>query len=127
MVMPVVTAGRAAAERLMTDTVAIRRPGGEPDPLTGVAPGVLVYEGRAKLQTFEPHEQDRVAGGAHLTIQRSRIDLPVGDYRSQQGDVAEFTASTDPNVTGRRFRIVQEWPAKTHATAYRIAVDEVTT
>ena len=42
------------------------------------------------------------------------------------GDIVEVTVSRmDPMLTGRAFRITQEAPFKTFATAYRVFVDYI--
>lgn len=125
--LPVVEAGRRAAERRMTDTVRITRTDPDQvDELTGRGVDVTVYEGRAKVQGYTAYETRAEVAGATVVIQRSGLHLPVGAYRMRVGDVVEVTATaTDPFLVGRRYRIAQEAPMKTHATAYRVYVDAV--
>jgi|SRR5690625_2387466 len=125
-VMPVVRAGRAAAERLMTTQVVVTRPGGLTDPVTGEAEQVEVHRGKAKLTSYEGHEHAALAGQHALTEQRMSLHFPVGSFYPQVGDNATIVGSTDPFLVGRRFRIVQSAPFKEHDTAYRCFVDEVT-
>ena len=118
--------GRRAAESLMTDHVQIRRVvGSTVDPLTGEdSPEyTTVYEGKAKLQSFEGYEASREVISHSSVVQRMSIHLPVGSYRSSVGDVARIVRSVDPLLVGREYRVTQEAPFKTHATAYRIFVD----
>lgn len=83
-----------------------------------------VYEGRCKVQTLDPQEANPVAGGATYTVQRYRIDFPVGAFRPAVGQAVTITAATlDPNLTGRTFRVVALMH-KTAGTAYRLAVEE---
>ncbi len=120
--------GRRAAEALMVDEVKIVRPTGAVDPLTGkpVDPAT-VYDGKAKVQTYEGYEQDREVGGGSVTIQRYRVDVPVGAYAAQVGDVVTVTrARFDPNLVGRQY-ILRGPFFKTAATAYRMFVDDLNT
>lgn len=115
--------GRAAAERLMTDTCTVGRPGDVTDDVTGEAQTVVVYEGRCKVQTYEGYEQNPTAGGAVLTVQRYRVDLPVS-FRPEAGDVVTIVASqTDPRLVGKTYRVTAPFN-KTYATASRCFVDE---
>lgn len=125
-VMSALRSGRRAAERLMTDLVEIRRVVGTAvDPLTGrdEAELVVVYEGKAKLQSFEGYEASREVIAHSSVVQRMSIHLPVDSYRSSVGDVVRIVHSSDPLLVGREYRVTQEAPFKTHATAYRIFVD----
>lgn len=126
--MPVVRAGRAAAERLMLDQIGIRRPTGATvtDPVTLKVTRVydVIYEGKAKLQTYEGHEVTRDVVSATDVQQRSSVHFPVGALRTKPGDVVTVLSSVDTLLVGRSYRIVQDYPVKTHATAYRVFVDE---
>lgn len=119
--------GRRAAERLMVDRAAVRRKTGETvgeNTWQTVPVYETVYVGRMKLQTYEGHEVDREAAGQIVVQQRSTIHFPVGSFRSKPGDIVTVTESFDPLLVGRSWRIVQEYPVKTFATAYRVFVDE---
>lgn len=118
--------GRAAAERLMTDTCALERPGELVDDITGEAAMETVYTGRCKIQTYEGYEQNPTAGGMVLTVQRYRVDLPVS-VRARPGDLVTIAASpTDPHLVGKRYRVTAPFN-KSYATASRCFVDEVVT
>lgn len=125
--MTAVRAGRAAAERLMTDRCVVRRKvGDETDPDTFEVRPVYetVYDGRCKMQTYEAHEATPVVVGATQVVQRASLHLPVGSYRTAPGDVAVIVEARDPLLVGKAFRLVQEYPVKSHATSYRIFVDD---
>jgi len=130
---------RADAESLMLDTCTIGDPG-DPvtDPDTGevTTPLVVKYpdpswpddhprkHGPCKIQGLDPQELNPEAGGATLTVQRYRVDVPVGSFVPAVGDVVEVvTARLDPNLIGRRYRVVALLH-KSFATAYRLAVEE---
>lgn len=127
--MSALRAGRALAERMMVDHVIIRRiTGQETDRVTGKVTPVpqVVYDGKAKLQSYEGYEQSRDTAGVQYTVQRLSIHLPVGAYRINVGDVAEIITSTvDPLLVGRQLRLVSEAPFKTFGTAYRVFVDYI--
>lgn len=121
--------GRRKAESLMFDKCIIRRVTGETtDRETGkVVPEYAdMYEGKCKMQSYEGYEQAESTAEADLTLQRMSCHLPVGAYRINVGDIVEITASRlDPLLMGRKFRITQEAPFKTFATAYRVFVDYI--
>ena len=129
MSLPIITQGRRAAEALMTSTWLVERLTDDA-PLVGFTPTPMrstVYEGRGKLQSYEGQERRATVESASVTVQRLAIHFPVGSFATEPGDVATCTASTDPAMVGRSFRIVQAWPVKEHATAYRVSVEEVLT
>lgn len=118
---------RREAEALMTSEWLVERLA-EDAPLVGFTPTptrTTVYEGRGKLQSYEGNESRRGLSDASVTVQRLAIHFPVGAFEPMPGDVATCTASSNPALVGRVFRVSQWWPLKEHATAYRVAVDEV--
>lgn len=122
--------GRAAAEALMVDACTIARvtgPAGPIDPDTGVKappPTATVYSGRCRVQTYEAHESTPDTGAHVYTVQRYAIHIPVGSD-VQVDDQATITASAlDPDLVSRSYRVVALLH-KTHATAQRLAVDEI--
>lgn len=119
--------GRRMAESLMVDRWRVYRfEPGDVDPLTGL-PGadkqITVYEGKAKLASYEGYEQTPESVGHTSTVQRMTLHLPVGSYRPQVGHVAVCVESFDPNLVGTEYRITQDAPYKSLATAYRAFVD----
>lgn len=117
---------RGTAEELMTDTWRVSRNTETViDPLTGEesTEAETVYEGPAKLQSYEGHEASREVIMHSSIVQRMSLHFPVGQYRPQVNDVAECVASADPNLEGMVVRVTQDVPFKTHATAYRAFVD----
>lgn len=118
--------GRRAAESLMIDTCTV-------SPVTGVdestgAPtlGAAVYTGRCKVQASQAQEANPEAGGATYTVQRYAVHVPVGAFVPVVGQVVTLTAvPLDPLLVGRAFRVVALLH-KSLATAYRLAVEEVT-
>lgn len=125
-VFPVLQAGREAAERLMRTTVRITRPTGDVsfDGLTPVKESLVLYEGRAKLQSYEGYEQERTSVDASITSVRVRLDLPVGLVEVEPGDRVEVLACTDdPEMVGRSLRVAGLAPYKSMATAYRVYAD----
>ena len=116
--------GRRMAERLMVDRwVVYKLDMDDVDPLTGEAVRVTVYEGKAKLTSYEGYEQTPEVVGHTATVQRMSLHLPVGPYRPQVGHVAVCVESLDTNLIGTQYRMTQDAPFKTFATAYRVFVD----
>ena len=116
--------GRRMAERLMVDRWRVYRLDmDDVDPLTGEAARVTVYEGKAKLTSYEGYEQTPEVVGHTATVQRMSLHLPVGPYRPQVGHVAVCVESLDTNLIGTQYRMTQDAPFKTFATAYRVFVD----
>lgn len=120
-------AGRARAESLMLDSCTIGDlgdPATDPDTGEVTTPIDALYAGRCKVQTWEAQESNPEAGGAVLTVQRYAVHIPVGSYAPAIGHVVEVSsAALDPNLTGRRYRVVALLH-KTLATAYRLGVEE---
>ena len=122
--------GREAAERLMSDTVRVSRRSSEPvtDPVTGVVdyPATPFYEGRGRVQARQTEGQETSAGGQSFTVSDFTLQLPY-DTDLEPGDHVEVRASEmDPLMVGRVFA-VETIPRKTHMTAVRAGVEEVTT
>ena len=110
----------------MVDQVEIHRvTEGGPDPLTGQDRSTreLVYAGKAKVQSFEGYEHSGEVSGRVTVLQRMSLHIPVGEYRPQVGHVAKILSSPDGNLVGTEYRMVQDAPFKTHATAYRVFVE----
>jgi hypothetical protein len=138
-VLTALAAGRAAAEAIMLDACRITRTVGPPGPVDSVgertpAPTEVVYplpgaeapfDGRCKVQTFEPYESNRSSGGHVFTEQRYSLHLPVGAGPIQVDDVVEIlTAVADPLLVGNSYRIAG-LHHKTYATAQRLPMEEV--
>ncbi|MEU4399777.1 DUF6093 family protein [Micromonospora orduensis] len=125
----VLVRGRAAAEALMVDACVIRRDAGTTyDPDTGYPTESTseVYVGKCRVQQQSASAGDRDVGEAALLLLRLEVQLPMSVVGVRVDDVVEVTASVhDPDLPGRRFR-VRELAHKTHATARRLGVEEVT-
>ena len=123
--------GRRAAERLMSATVEVRRFTGETtiDDETLIETPIynVVYSGRAKIASYEAFEQTPEAAGGVVTVVRLRADFPVGSFVAKPGDACHVLSdSSDPLLAGRVYRLTVSAPYKSHATAYRVAAEEVT-
>jgi hypothetical protein len=114
-----VLAGRRAAEKLMSDTCEIVRlvPGEDEDGLD-VTIETVVYSGKCKVQTYEPYESNLVIVGNPVTQQRYQLHIPWGAAVLQVGDIARVAGRERP------LRVVALFD-KTHATALRVACEEV--
>ena len=123
--------GRRAAEKLMSSSVEVRRFTGDTviDENTLIETPVYrtVYSGIAKIASYEAFEQTPEVSGGVVTVVRLRVDFPVRSFIAKPGDEAHVLSdSSDPLLGGRRFRLTVTAPYKSHATAYRVAAEEVT-
>lgn len=125
---------RRYAESLMTDGCRIIRYGTPlTDPDTGAVtvPEMLIYKGRCKVQTAGGLAAENTEGGlvqalgAVTPVWSLYLHLPYGTTGLLPGDVAEITKAADPNLTGRRLRLLNMQSEKSHATACRWNVKEV--
>ena len=126
----VVSRGRRAAEAIMSTTVRARRYAGKPvtDPETGQVTRSfsVVYEGKAKIAAYEAFEQVKDIAGSQQTLSRTRVDFPVGSFSVLPGDeVHVISDSADPMLAGKVLRVTVPAPYKSHATALRCFVEEV--
>jgi hypothetical protein len=119
--------GRAVAEWRMQDTATVQViVGRTTNAETGVVTPLYstVYTGKCRVQSLHPQESTPETGGATVTVQRYRIDVPVGSFRPSVGQIITITAARlDPHLVGRKYAVVALLH-KTDATAYRLAVEE---
>ena len=128
---PILAAGRAAAEALMTDTVVVRYVTGQsdPDPISGSMTDTYTdrFTSKCKVQTRNLVARDAEVGGRTATSVRVELHLPVDAPAVSVGDVCEITAVSDLSdlqLLGRKFRVVAP-VGKSFATARRLEVEEV--
>lgn len=128
MMSQAIRAGRRAAEKRMVDAVKITRiTGVKLNPTTLVEEPVrkVIYAGKAELKSFEPFEQTPDIPGGTVTVQRNRLSIPVDKGPAAIGDRVEVTAAAlNAHLVGNTYRVASRL-AKTHATAQRLAIDEV--
>ena len=140
--MDVLDEGRAMAEELMTSRVRVRRYTGavHTDPVTGkVTRAHTVVYGDArpdqypdgepsKIAAYEAFEQVKNIEGATVTTSRTRVDFPVGSFKITPGDEVHVISDLeDPMLAGKVLRVTVPAPYKSHATALRCFVEEVST
>jgi hypothetical protein len=122
--------GRVRAEALMVDACTIRPATAHAtDTSTGVVSttyGDPVYSGRCKVQRLRGAFPSNPEGGEHRwTVAPAEVHVPVaGTAGIRVGHLIEITASLDPNIVGRLFR-VRSGDRKTFQTAIRLQVEEV--
>lgn len=122
--------GRAAAEGLMVDTCTITRvTGTTTDRDTGhvTETAAELYAGRCRVQQGTVGQGIRHdTGETSVVVLRLEVQLPMSVVGLAEGDQITVTASEhDADLVGRRFRI-HDIAHKTHATARRVQVTEVT-
>lgn len=130
--MSAIDAGRAAAERRMTDTCRIAVTDATADPVwdssTGayVQPTVTVYEGKCRLKApalVNPFQ----SGGSveNWQVEESVLSVPADAPAIESGaTVTYLTALNNPNLPGRVFGVVGPHHEST-ATAQRVLVREI--
>lgn len=121
------TSGRDAAERLMTDECHVTKSNRMTvDPDTGQStPKVTeVYTGACKVQTSGGVGGDTTDTGTVVNEWLVRVDFPWATRGLTPDMVVEITKSGDPNLVGHKFRLVSPQSQKTHATAQRWNVKE---
>jgi hypothetical protein len=129
---PHLPAMRETAESLMVDTVDIARWDGftyDRNEATGAETKVYnipVYTGKARIQQRAAVAMEEEGGGRTVTTLRLELQLPITATDLQVDDQVTVTAAThDADLTDRVFR-VSALHHKTHATARRVAIEEVT-
>ena len=127
---------RRWAERLMTDRIVVTEPAAiKVDPATGAETPdrITVYDGIGKVQTAGgvASQQHNVTGdgavGAFVPEWGLYLHLPVSAAKPHEGCEATVVESADPALVGRRYRLVNMQSEKTHATARRWNVQEIST
>lgn len=122
--------GRAAAEQLMADTCVIKhRTGQTTDKVEGttVPTYTTVYTGKCRVQQspLGVVSSPGQVGDAHVMMVPLVVQLPMSVTGLLEGDEITITASaTDPDLVNRVFK-VRDLAHKTHATARRVGVQEV--
>ena len=122
---------RAAAERLMTDTVRIYRKDGEPvtDPVTAEVtyPESAVYTGRGRVQSSRAQAATMARDDAAQLWQEAAaiLQVPIGtDVREDDEVEVVAPAMGDLARAGRRLTVTRV-DLKTHASMVRATVEEV--
>lgn len=123
---------RANAECLMTDRCVVTRPGvTTTDPDTGLTTTgkEKVYEGSCKVQTSGGLASEQTEGsaaqamGAVSLVWSLCIHFPFGTSL-RNGDLVTVTKSANPELVGRRYRMISPQSEKSWATACRWNVKE---
>lgn len=120
--------GRAAAVRGMTDTCTIRRRTGETtDPVTAVVTPTWadVYAGPCRLQDSggtRGGSREETPGEDHQLLVELELQIPIGAAVLDAEDEVTLTASAhDPARVGDVL-LVRDLAGKTDATALRVGV-----
>jgi hypothetical protein len=125
-----VSAGRRAAESLMTDTCVVRYRTGRTGIDEDTNAEEPVYADRftspCRVRHVAAVEAGDEVGGQRVVVDTTRIDLPVSSPQVEVDDVIEITAvgpSSDPRLVGRKF-VVGAPMNQTFSTATRLRVEE---
>lgn len=121
--------GRAAAEALMVDACTIKRATGtSTNDTTGVVTPTYstIYSGKCRIQQTVPVSKPHEVGQAAVWLQRSVLQIPMAAAPALSDDLVTVTSSVlDPNLAGTTYRI-RDLGAKTHMTARRYQIEQVT-
>lgn len=121
-----IKAGRTWHESIMEDTCTVTREGTRTlDEATGLysQTPTTVYSGPFRFMIPPRAPTDIVAVGQTETLTRPRADFPVTTSTGiQDGDKLTVTASVDPGLVGRTFRL-RGIAGQTHGTARRFFVE----
>ena len=99
---------------------------GTRDPLTGKVSPTTIYEGKARLGSYEAHEADFESAGASLADVSGTLHVPWDTPGLHAGYRAVCMADPDnPVNVGREFRI-ESRILKSQLTAQRYRISEVT-
>lgn len=100
--------GQRAAAALMVDTADVTRPGAATfDPNTGLSTpsSTFVLSAPCRLRQPTSQESEVLFGEEQLTRTRFIACFPHDTVGIAVDDIVTFTASEDPDVLARRFRI----------------------
>lgn len=122
--------GRTAALAGMVDSGTLTRDtttATNPDTGMQTVSTATIYAGACRIQTqVPPGATPREAGEATRLMLGLVVQLPISVTGARTGDIFTVTASAhDADLVGRRF-IVRELAHKTHLTARRLGVEEIT-
>ncbi|MFE1358854.1 DUF6093 family protein [Streptomyces harbinensis] len=124
------SAGRAAADQIMPDTIRLHRPGEEVwDRETGTAqpgPDLVLYEGIARVKVAQLTTNEVQSGEQEVMLRQYRVAVPfaaIPAARVERGDIVLVLTSPDPRLGGLRL-----WVSSVHysatATAWRIIAED---
>lgn len=120
--------GQAGAQAGMVDACVITRTTGETTGAGGVITPTTstLYTGRCRVQ-FKPMQGSGTdVGEAYLLLVRREVQLPMSVTGLREGDRITITAAPlDADLVGKAY-VVRDVESKTHLTARRVTVLEVT-
>lgn len=125
--MSALISGRARANSRMTDTVEVGKFTDGVDDATGDPIRVLQlerYSGMGRLRWGSREVTNADAPSMPVTVQEPYLSIPFGSPLLRDNDEVLVTASEDPILVGRRFR-VQGYPIAGQVTAHRYPLEEL--
>lgn len=121
--------GRLAAEALMVDACTIKRVTSfSTNDTTGVVTPTYstIYSGKCRVQQTVPVSRPHDVGQAAVWLQRLELQVPMSVTGISSDDLVTITASVlDADLVGRIFH-VRELGHKSHMTARRVQIEEIT-
>ncbi|WP_433584553.1 DUF6093 family protein [Microbacterium hydrocarbonoxydans] len=116
---------RAEAESRMTDNIEAGRYADRTDPTSGNAVRALVelrYSGIGRVRWGSREVTNANGPSMPVAVQEPYLSVPFGTHLLLIGDEIAITASKDPVLAGRRFRIAGE-PVAGQVTAHRYPLE----
>lgn len=121
--------GRQAAETLMVDACVIDRPTGEatgPGGVISTTYGPVLYSGKCRMQVGNQESHGTDVGEAYRIVSRPQLQLPMTVTGLREGDRVRMTAAAlDQDLVGKVY-VIRDVMSKTHLTARRVTLFEVT-
>lgn len=118
------------AERAMTLKIVVERDTGvselDSETLVEVPVVDVVWQGHGKIAPVTRGERDTDVAGAVLPVGSFVLHVPVDGPDLFAGDSVRVVADRFGGMAGRVFSVLQPSRRKTHATALRVPVSEVT-
>lgn len=118
---------RAEAESRMAETVTVGLFADGTDPVTLEPTRVLVearYSGKGRLRWGSREVSNSDGPSMPVAVQEPYLSVPFGTARLIVDDEVHCTASTDPLLVGRKFRVSGN-PVAGAVTAYRYPLEEL--
>ena len=124
-VASVLARGRVAAERLMTDTCTITRPGVRTwDAASGTytQTSATVYTGKCRVRVLTPGDETAQAGEEQVSLWRYVVSVPL-TVDPRLNDEVALDTSADATLVGRVLR-VRQVTRGSQITARRMVCEE---
>lgn len=122
------TAGRTAAESLMTSTCTVREPGTvTTDPTTGTVttvPGAAVYAGKCRIRPAQIWGRTAYIAGVEVTPNTYMVSVPFAVQGIRRGHLVTINSCPDADAVGRVWYVKYTPDLGDNVTARRLLCEE---